>query len=64
MSQGMKSLGTAMSNAAGQPGSWPDVGDEPAPFTFIFHAPADDELAMFIRIPSAPMAEQIKNQLK
>ena len=64
MSQGMKSLGTAMSNAAGQPGSWPDVGDDPAPFTFIFHAPADDELAMFIRIPSAPMAEEIKNQFK
>ena len=64
MSQGMKSLGTAMSNAAGQPGSWSDAGDEPAPFIFIFHAPADDELAMFIRIPSAPMAEEIKNPFK
>ena len=64
MAEGMKSLGQAMSNAAGQPGSWPDTGDEPAPFTLIFHAPAEDELAMFFRVPSAPMAEQIKAQLK
>ena len=64
MAEGMKSLGQAMSNVAGQPGMWPDTGDEPAPFTFIFHAPADDELAMFIRIPSAPMAEQVKMRLK